>query len=208
VTRIIAAMLLAASLAFSPVDDLSRIAAWLPGTYDTFAQAAADDSSAAKYRHVRAVLVITPVSLDGIPRDARAFYLEQSLAGQEGAPYRQRVIVLIRRDGATINELYRLVNPRPLVGFDGRRPLAMQDLQREPGCDARWERASELAFRGEAGAAGHCPSSLSGATHVISKFELTPDAFTTLDQGLDESGAVRWGPPAGVRGHIFVKRRR
>lgn len=186
--------------------DLARIARWLPGTYDTFAQAAADSARGTTYRHVRAVLTITPVELRGAPGAAKAFYLQQSLAGQEHAPYRQRVIVLRRVDGAIRNELYRVKDPPAFLDFDGRRAIDPVELAREFGCDAQWTRASDDAYRGVAGREGRCPSTLRGATHTVSAFELTRDRFTTLDQGLDDAGSVRWGPPTGETGHIFARR--
>lgn len=190
----------------APDSNLTLVARWLPGTYDTFAQAAADDSSGAAYRHVRAVLRVMPVAIEGLPDDARAFYLEQALAGQEAAPYRQRLIVLRTRDGVLMNELYRVTNAAALVGFDGRRALAMSAMEREPGCDAVWQRASAGAFTGAAGVAARCPSTLRGATHAVTHFALTSGTFTTLDQGVDDAGVVHWGPPNGVVGHVFVKR--
>lgn len=200
------ALLLAAvwSLAQAPDSDLVRIAAWLPGTYDTFAQAAADSVAGAAYRHVRAVLRITPVVVDGVPADSRAFYLEQALAGE--APYRQRVIVLSAREGTVENALYRPREPATLVGFTGQRTLRVDELQRELGCDARWRRMPDGTYAGTAGTTTHCPSTLRGATHVESAFALAPTTFTTLDQGLDDAGVVKWGPPRGVEGHRFVRR--
>ncbi len=156
---------------------------------------------------MRAVLRITPVALGGNPQGAVAFYLEQALAGSEGAPYRQRVIVLQRTDGAIINALYRLRTPQAFIGFAGRAPLTVADLERDPGCDASWTVRADSVARGSAGTAGRCASTLRGATHVVSEFALTADSFTTLDQGLDDAGSVRWGPPAGEIGHVFVKRR-
>lgn len=206
-SRVLAALAVLVSLAAQgPDQELAAIAAWLPGTYDTFAQAAADESGGTAYRHVRAVLRITPITLAGSAPGTRAFYLEQALADNERAPYRQRVIVVRRLDGALMNELYRLKQPQPWIGFDGRATISTSDLEREPGCDAYWTRASETAFRGSAGIRGRCPSTLRGASHAVSSFVLTEDKFTTLDQGIDDAGAVQWGPPAGDPGHIFVKR--
>ncbi len=203
--RILAAALCLA-LRAAPDAELTTIAAWLPGTFDTFAQAAADESSGATYQHVRAVLTITPVALTTSEPEAFAFYLEQALEGQERAPYRQRVIVLRRRNGAIINELYRPRDARSLVGFRGVTPLSLDDFDRETGCDASWERASDSTFRGSAGVRDRCASTLRGATHARSTFALSRDVFVTLDQGLDDGGGVRWGPPLGVQGHVFVKR--
>lgn len=204
-TLLTAAMALCC-MAQTPERDLSTIAEWLPGTYDTFAQASADAASNSVYKHVGAVLTITPITVDGIAAGARAFYIEQALAGKEAEPYRQRVIVLKAVDGAVSNELHRVKNPSALIHFDGRKTLALAALERESGCDARWTRESDATFAGSAGTTTRCPSTLRGATHAVSAFILTSNMFTTLDQGLDEAGTVRWGPPQGERGHVFVKR--
>ncbi len=190
------------ALTQAPDSDLVRIAARLPGTYDTFAQAAADSAAGAAYRHVRAVLRIAPVVVHGA--DGPAFYLEQALAGEP--PYRQRVIVFAVRDGVVENALYRLREPATFVGFDGQRTLRRDELDREMGCDARWFARPDGSYAGNAGTTTHCASTLRGATHVVSAFVLTDSTFTTLDQGLDDAGAVRWGPPVGVEGHRFVRR--
>lgn len=195
-----------ALVAQSPDTSLATLSRWLPGRYDTFAQATADSVQGTAYRHVRAVLAIVPVTITALEADARAFYLEQALDGQQAAPYRQRVIIVRVRNGVVSNELYRLASAADFVGFAGGRPLTMQELQRESGCDAQWERISAQAFRGVAGAAGQCASTLRGATHVESHFELRDGLFVTLDQGRDAAGAVRWGPPDGVEGHRFVRR--
>lgn len=190
----------------APDPEIAVISTWLPGRYDTFAQAAADEARGSTYRHVRAVLAITPVAVDALPPGAAAFYLEQAMAGSEATPCRQRVIVLRRVNGAIINELYRVKNPSTLVG-NAPSTLALSSLMREAGCDASWELAPDSTFRGIAGNDGHCPSTLNGATHAVSVFALTRETFTTLDRGLDDAGIGRWGPPAGEVGHVFVKRR-
>jgi hypothetical protein len=193
-------------LAQAPDREMNRLARWLPGSYDTFAQATADSARGAAYRHVRAVLRIIPIAIQGMSGETRAYYLEQALDGQENAPYRQRVIVLRRIDGDIVSELYRVRDPAAFLAFDGRRVIEPTTLNREFGCDAKWMRVSDETYRGFVGREGRCPSTLRGATHTVSSFELTSQRFTTLDQGLDDAGVVRWGPPTGELGHIFVKR--
>jgi len=48
---------------------------------------------------------------------------------------------------------------------------------------------------------------LRGATHTVSNTEITPAQITNLDQGFDDAGVHKWGPPPGVIGHIFIKRK-
>jgi hypothetical protein len=186
-------------------DDLAR---WLPGRYDTFAQAAADESANSGYRHVRAELRILRLADGAIGMEASqaVFYLEQSLAGQP--PYRQRILVLAR-DAVGIAELldYKILDPGDVAGADLKtiEGLSPSRLARESGCEVRWIRVDTHLFKGSAGASRSCRSALRGATHVISYSELTPTTLTSLDQGFDDSGAHKWGPPPGVVGHIFRK---
>jgi hypothetical protein len=65
--------------------DLSRVAAWMAGEFDTFQQAARDAAAGTAYAHVRAVLRVVPVEGTGLSEAGRAFYLEQALAGSEDA---------------------------------------------------------------------------------------------------------------------------
>jgi hypothetical protein len=57
-----------------------------------------------------------------------------------------------------------------------------------------------------AGEVRTCRTTLRGATHVVSRVELTADSITSLDQGFDDTGAHKWGPPPGANGHVFVRR--
>jgi hypothetical protein len=211
----IAVLLLGASLSLASAQrpasqavdaDLDTIAGWLPGIYDTFGQADADAAAGTAYRHVRAVLTIVPIALAGAPAAARAFYLEQALAEDIAKPYRQRVLVLKRAGGEIANEIYRITNAVSFVGATRLAALRWTDLVLEAGCEAHWTRASSIAFTGSAGANGACQTTVQGATHVVSTFELTPTTLTSLDRGLDDSGAQRFGPPEAVMGHVFRKR--
>ena len=179
----------AASSARGDDDDLARIAAWMAGEFDTFAQVAGA----------------------GIPGPGQAFYLEQALAESEDKPYRQRVVLLTRLDGRLVNRLYRLKRPEAFVGA-WREParlsgLGREELQLDEGCDLVWTRASDTLFTGVAGEAGTCRTALRGATHVASKVELAADSITSLDQGFDDAGAHKWGPPPGAAGHVFARRK-
>jgi hypothetical protein len=68
-----------------------------------------------------------------------------------------------------------------------------------------WTRVDQDLYKASAGAGRSCHTSLRGATYVISYADLTPRTLTTLDEGFDDAGAHRWGPPPGVIGHIFRK---
>ncbi len=189
-------------------DPMRQVAEWLPGVYDTFEHAAQDEARQTAYRHVRAVLKIValPTNIGG---GKPAFYLEQAMAGAEEQPYRQRVLLLEQTGpGAVTVWDYRIAEPKDLVGAaPGQlQRLTMERLSREGGCEVVFIRADRELFKGSAGAGRTCKSTLRGATHVISYSELTPRTLTSLDQGFDDTGAHKWGPPPGVIGHIFRKR--
>jgi hypothetical protein len=188
-------------------DDFVR---WLPGHYDTFAHADADAARQTAYRHVKAELRIVRLP-DTAPaaRGGIAFYLEQALAGQTSQPYRQRLLVFESNGagGATLWD-YKISDPADLVGAppEKLKSLDLARLSREGGCEVVWVRADASLYKGSAGAGRSCKSTLRGATHVISYSELTATTLTSLDQGFDDGGAHKWGPPPGVIGHIFRKR--
>jgi hypothetical protein len=190
--------------------ELERAAAWMAGEFDTFAQVARDEAAGTAYRHVRAVLRVVPVTVDGLSGGGRAFYLEQALAESEDKPYRQRVVLLTRLDGRLVNRLYRLKRPEAFVGA-WREPKRLEalvpaELELDEGCDLLWTPAWPDRFAGVAGEGGTCRTQLRGATHVVSRVELRADGLTSLDQGFDDAGAHRWGPPPGTAGHAFVRR--
>jgi hypothetical protein len=190
--------------------ELERAAAWMAGEFDTFAQVARDEAAGTAYRHVRAVLRVVPVTVDGLSGGGRAFYLEQALAESEDKPYRQRVVLLTRLDGRLVNRLYRLKRPEAFVGA-WREPKRLEalvpaELELDEGCDLLWTPAWPDRFAGVAGEGGTCRTQLRGATHVVSRVELRADGLTSLDQGFDAAGAHRWGPPPGTAGHVFARR--
>jgi hypothetical protein len=190
--------------------ELDRLAEWMSGEFDTFAQVEEDEARGAEYTHLRVVMRIVPVTVKGLSETARAFYVEQAAAEAQDRPYRQRVYLLQRRDGRPVNRIYRLRDPERFVGAhadpDRLSTLASGDLELSEGCDLVWTRAHDGLYRGVAGAERSCPTSLRGATWALSRVEMTPTTLTSLDQGFDDEGQHRWGPPPGVIGHVFVKR--
>jgi hypothetical protein len=151
-----------------------------------------------------------PATVPGLSEGGRAFYLEQALAGSEDEPYRQRVVLLTRLDGRLVNRLYRLKRPAALVGA-WREPkrlgaLVPAEMELDAGCDLAWTPAWPDRFAGVAGEGGSCRTQARGATHVVSRVELRADGLTSLDQGFDDAGAHKWGPPPGTAGHAFARR--
>lgn len=191
-------------------DEFSDFVRWLPGRYETLQQATLDEQRGSAYKHVKAVLKIQLIDAQalGFPAGQQAFYLEQALADQAAQPYRQRVLVLERTGTGTATLWdYRITDPKDLVGADAAalRSLTKERLSRQDGCEVTWVRADRELYKGSAGAGRSCHTTLRNATFVISYSDLTPQTLTSLDEGFDDTGAHRWGPPPGVIGHIFRK---
>jgi CpeT protein len=192
--------------------EIKTFAEWMTGSFDTFAQVDADEEANAAYRHIRALLHVQPVEIAGL-NDALALYVENAAAETRSKPYRQRVYILKRgADGKIIVEIHRLKNQEQLVNAYKNpallKNITLENLTREPGCDMTFERVNRQLFKGSAGTNKTCKSALRGATHTVSNTELTPTQLTNLDQGFDDAGNHKWGPPPGVIGHIFVRRKR
>ncbi|MEW6336319.1 MAG: chromophore lyase CpcT/CpeT [Acidobacteriota bacterium] len=199
--------------AAAPDADLERVAAWMTGSFDTFGQVERDTAQGEAYVHLRAVMRVVPVEVAGLSGPgARTFYVEQAAADSEATPYRQRVLMLTRRDGVLVNRVFKLVAPERMVGawVGGERlsGLARKDLALEEGCDLVWTRIDDGLYTGLAGLHGQCRSSWRGGAYAVSQVLLRPDELISLDQGFDASGVQVWGPKPGIVGHRFVRRTR
>jgi len=198
-----------ATWAAPPDPEVVSLAAWMTGTFDTFAQVARDETEHITYQHVRAIMKLAPISVPELGA-GRALYLEQALAGSEDKPYRQRVYFVTRQEGVLINRIYRLTGQERFLGgtADPLRltALTVDQLVPETGCDVAWARVREDLYAGTTGDQRTCKTSVRGATWVRSHIELTPSSITSLDQGFDDSGAQKWGPPDGTPGHTFLRR--
>lgn len=209
-----AALFLTASIAAaqdaSKDRDLRRLAEWMTGSFDTFAQVNADEEADAKYRHIRGTLQVVPVKINGLT-GALALYIENAAAETRTKPYRQRIYVLKRQGENIIVEIHKINKPEDFTGAYKNpkllEALAMERLTREPGCDMTFRRINSKLYKGAAGADKTCKSTLRGAAHTVSNTEITPTVLTNLDQGFDDAGAHKWGPPPGTIGHIFIKRK-
>lgn len=192
--------------------ELELLAQWMTGEFDTFAQVAADETAKTTYKHDRVVLKIVPVKIKGFHDQdgSKTFYFEQAQAATEDKPYRQGIYLLTRVNGQIINRSHRLKDAAKFTGAYANpkllRAITPEMITAVEGCDITFTKASDTLYRGVMGEARTCKISSRGATHLVSHGELTPTATITLDQGRDDTGAHKWGPPAGVPGHIFIKR--
>lgn len=189
--------------------ELRLLAGWMTGSFDTFAQVDEDEESDAQYRHIRALLHVTEVPIPELGNGI-AFYVENQQAEARTKPYRQRVYFLTRIDGKITLRIFRISKPEDLVNAHKKRDLlkslTFDRLTPEEGCDLTYVRESKNLFKGKTAAGRACRSSLRGATYTNSESEIGPRRWVNLDQGFDDDGNHKWGPPPGVIGHIFVKR--
>ncbi len=143
--------------------------------------------------------------------DALALYIENAAAETRTKPYRQRVYVLRRQNGKIIVEIHKISKPEDFINAHKNpkllESLTLERLTHEQGCDMTFQKVNSKLYKGSAGADKTCKSTLRGATHTVSNTEITPTRITNLDQGFDDQGNHKWGPPPGVIGHIFVKRK-
>jgi hypothetical protein len=189
--------------------DLRLLAKWMTGSWDTFAQVDDDEEKDARYRHARAILHVLTVEVAGLG-DGFALYVENQQAEARTKPYRQRVYFLTRSGGVLTVRIFRISEPADLINAH-KRPGSFARIERsrltlEKGCDLRFERSGRR-FKGRLAEPVACSSSLRGATHTYSESEIGPDVWINLDQGFDDAGNHKWGPPPGTIGHMFRRRR-
>lgn len=193
-------------------EELELLARWMAGDFDTFAQVAADETAQTAYRHDKVILRLRLVRIAGFFDDggSKTFYLEQAQAETPAQPYRQGVYLLTRSGGKIVNRTYRISDAARFIGAyaDQTRlkPLTADQLTPVEGCDVIFTKVNDALYLGAMGEGKTCRSARRGATHMISHAEMTPTATITLDQGFDDAGNHKWGPPPGVIGHIFIKR--
>lgn len=192
--------------------ELMRVAGWMTGSFDTFAQVERDEANDATYKHIRALVHVAPVSIANIT-DGLAFYIENQSSGDRPRPYRQRVYVVKRdqKTGKISVEMYRIKDDKNFINAYHNpgllSKLTAELLTREEGCDLVFTKVNDNFYKGAAGENKTCKSNLRGATYMMSHTDLSPTEWINLDQGFDDAGNSKWGPPPGVVGHIFIKRR-
>lgn len=190
---------------------MKRVASWMTGDFDTFAQVERDEANDTQYKHIRALIHVAPVSIAGM-ENGLAFYVENQSSADRPRPYRQRVYVMKRgANGKILVEIYKIKDDKDFINAY-RKPellqkLIFERLIREEGCDITFAKASDNLYKGAAGENRTCKSNLRGATFMMSHVELSPTEWMNLDQGFDEAGNHKWGPPPGTVGHIFIKRK-
>lgn len=192
--------------------EIEKLVEWMSGDFDTFDQVKRDEADNAPYKHVRVTLHIRPVTIAGLSDQgaARTLYIEQAMAETPDKPYRQGIYFISRQNGAIITRNFRISDAAAFTGAwkeTGKlKQLTKDRLTPIEGCDIVLTKIEANRFSAIVGLNGSCKSTIRGATHMVSQGEITPTYQITLDQGFDDQGNHKWGPPPGTIGHIFTKR--
>jgi hypothetical protein len=183
----------------APDMEVLMLAQCLSGSFSSAAQAAVD----ADYHEINLETVrIWPMNSDGV-----WLYVEQAAAATKGAPYRQRVYHLTRRNELLIiSEIYLLPDDEAMIGawrdpsrFDALTPA---DLTVKDGCAVEIERTNEWTFTGST-KERDCASELQGADYATSEVQVTPSWIESWDRGYDENHEQVWGAEKGP--YRFIK---
>lgn len=181
----------------------------MTGSWDTFAQVEEDEANDTNYKHIRALLHVVPVEIPQL-KDGIALYVENQDSANRPRPYRQRIYFFSRKNGKITLQIYRIKQAEDFINAhknpNSLKNLTLDRLTKEEGCDLVYEKSGDL-FKGKIIEARSCKSSLRGATYTYSESEISKDKWINLDQGFDDAGNHKWGPPSGRGGHIFRKRK-
>ena len=187
----------------TPVDlgaaRVARLASLLEGRFSSAAQARRDPD----YRDIHlAMAAIWKERADG-----PWLYVEQAVAGDEDAPYRQRVYHLVPEpDGSLRSVVFALPDPKAAVGaWKDPSPLAFLDPQvlvPRTGCDVVLRERPDGSFEGGTDGTS-CASDLRDASYATSTARIDARGMVSWDRGYDTSGKQVWGAEKG--GYEFVR---
>mgnify|MGYP002630446585 CR=1 FL=1 len=189
-----------------PVDDdplfdaVATLGQNLVGVFDSEEQSIDDP------RYFAVQLVTCSVHAPDLGDDV--VYVEQALAENPGAPYRQRVYVL---DGDNLSKtatttVHALVDPDAAIGLcDGDLvTFDASDVILRTGCGVvmEWDAADEAFVGGTADTS--CESTMNGASYATSEVWVGRDRIDSWDRGFDVDGEQVWGAEAGA--YQFLRR--
>lgn len=171
--------------------ELVRLASYMIGTFDSSAQAAADDAYLTVDLHA---VEIWPDAEDGI-----WLYVEQQVRGAR-SPYRQRVVRLVRDASGTLRQqVYTIRDPSIYAGgwrVPGRfAVLGRDELAYLAGCDNLLRPEGDRFVGGTRDR--DCRNDYKGAAYMVSVANVGADGFSNWDRGFDADGELVWGPPSG-----------
>jgi hypothetical protein len=178
--------------------DCATLVEWMSGSFSSAEQAAADSA----YYDIRLEMVrVWPER-----SDAHWMYIEQAVAGNTDAPYRQRVyrVTQIEED-LFKSEVFTLPDPEEHVGAwasdDPLHELTPDDLELRGGCAVFLRQDALGEFSGGTVGRG-CGSELRGAAYATSEVVVGPGRIESWDRGFDSEGNQVWGAEKGP--YVFL----
>lgn len=177
-----------------------RVAVLMAGSYSSAAQAAADSAYFDVHLHM------VPIWTDRA--DGPWLYVEQAMADQQSAPYRQRVYHLVDHGRGVVESIvFKLPgDPSSYAGAwrDPGRLNALDPSLLEPrmGCSVFLEPAGMDRFVGSTHG-DSCVSDLRGAVSATSEITLMPGMIESWDRGYDAAHQQVWGAKTGP--YQFIK---
>lgn len=180
-------------------EELHLLASWMAGTFSNHDQA----------RHAETYSYVYLFMIPILKNDANGywFYVEQAMADQLDAPYRQRVYHLNRVNKDLMeSKIYALTDPARYARAHDNLPildtLTHNMLSLRMGCSVILRRLNEESFAGSTLGEG-CPSELRGAIYTTSQVVINAHQMISWDRGYDRGGKQVWGATMG--GYIFTK---
>ncbi|MEO0733547.1 MAG: chromophore lyase CpcT/CpeT [Bacteroidota bacterium] len=178
--------------------ELAALKTAMSGSFDSSAQASADDS------YYNIVLHMQPIWTE---RPGHYLYVEQAVASAADAPYRQRVYRLEQKGKRLISHVYELPDPERFVGahLDPARldVIGPDDLVEREGCAVYLKKDKGGIYRGST-KKKNCKSSLRGASYATSRVSIAGGWVQSWDRGFDEAGEQVWGATEG--GYMFFRK--
>ena len=175
-------------------EDLSRLAEWLPGTYDNRAQVDEDLARNAAEIHEPIRMVIVPVAAPIIGE--YIYYAESSDAMNTRHVTDQRLYSFeITSDNMAIaHTIYRFKEPDRWAGGTERedifKSLGRDDLSTQSGCELKWEYKDEQ-FIGQSSRTSCKSAPKAGLSRKVEiRYELEPETLNLSERSFDSKGKV------------------
>jgi len=177
--------------------NLNMLVTWMTGSFNSEQQSKADSS----YFNIN--LEMYPIWTDHT--DAHWIYVEQSVAGSEDKPYRQRIYQVIDQDSVFISNIFKIPSHEKFVNQFGNKVifemLDPSDLIMLRGCGVTLK-ANDTFFTGSTGIKT-CPSELRGAVYATSNVLVSEKQLISWDRGFNSDGEQVWGAVKGA--YVFDK---
>jgi hypothetical protein len=173
-------------------EELSRIAEWLPGTYDNRAQVDEDLARNVAEIHEPIRLVIVPVSAPIIGE--QIYYAESSDAMDTRRVTDQRLYSFEKTsdDKSIAHTIYRFKEPDRWQGGTQRedifKSLVRDDLSAQSGCELKWEPKDDKLI-GQSSRTSCKSAPQAGLSRKVEiRYELGPDTLALAEVFFDSKG--------------------